>query len=51
MSQFSAPISPDVPVKFPPAGKREDYISVEKGGKDKENKLKIMSGHRKLSSK
>ena len=30
MSQFSAPISPDVPVKFPPpyAGKREDYIAV-----------------------
>ena len=33
MSQFSAPISPDVPVKFPPpyAGKREDYIAVVGG--------------------
>ena len=31
MSQFSAPISPDVPVKFHPppySGKREDYIAV-----------------------
>ena len=33
MSQFSAPISPDVPVKFhpPPSRKREDYIPVGRG--------------------
>ena len=28
MSQFSAPITPDVPVNFPRSQKREDYIIV-----------------------
>ena len=42
MSQFSAPISPDVPVKSPRpySGKREDYIPVVKSGQVKSGWVK-----------